>query len=228
MKAIDVTGKRFGRLTAIELLPNRSNTGARLWRCRCDCGKEKIATTSALNSGFVQSCGCMKHDAGKKIRNLKTTHGDAKHGEWKRLYHVWTNMKQRCQNPQNKAFKDYGGRGIQICSEWNDYPKFKEWAVSSGYNPLCKSGEMTIDRIDNDGMYCPENCRWITRAEQNRNQRRSRKIVVNLDTGEKFNTATEAANAYGVDVSSLTKVCRGVQKRAANCRWAYFEKEVTR
>lgn len=220
-KPIEIAGKRFGRLTVMELLPERSDTGARLWRCCCDCGREKIVTTSALNSGFVQSCGCMKHDAGKKIRDLKITHGDAKHGEWKRLYHVWISMRQRCQNPHTKAFKDYGGRGIEVCPEWNDYQTFKEWAIDNGYKPDAKRGEMTIDRIDNDGMYCPENCRWVTRAEQNRNQRRS-KPIVNLDTGEKFNTVTEAASAYGVTVSTLTKTLHGVNKKTANCRWAYL------
>lgn len=147
-KPIDITGQRFGRLTAIELLSERSKTGARLWRCLCDCGKEKIAPTSALNNGFIQSCGCMKRDIGPVIREQKTVHGDAKHGKWQRLYHVWISMRQRCNNPNDHAFKDYGGRGIQICSEWNDYQNFKKWAISTGYDPEAESGEMTIDRID--------------------------------------------------------------------------------
>ena len=176
-KARDLIGLTFGRLKVIERAGISPN-GAYLWRCLCECGKEKIVTSSALNGGFTQRCGCMKKDAGEKICATKTTHGDAKHGKWQRLYHVWISMRQRCNNPKDHAYKDYGGRGIRVCPEWGDYQNFKDWAISTGYDPEAKSGEMTIDRIDVNGMYCAENCRWVTRAAQNKNRRNVRKEEV--------------------------------------------------
>ena len=125
-KSINIAGQRFGRLTAVELLPERSKTGARLWRCLCDCGNEKVATTSALNSGFVQSCGCLMRDVGKENSIRQTVHGDAKHGKWQRLYHVWLSMRQRCK--PDGVFKLGGTHCLPSCSsggKWRVFPVCK-------------------------------------------------------------------------------------------------------
>jgi hypothetical protein len=153
-KAIDLTGQRFGRLTVIRQAEN-DKFGNICWWCRCDCGKEKAISGHHLRAGQSTSCGCVR------IRRRK--HGDA----GSKLYQVWANMKQRCLNSRNKRYKDWGGRGITVCKEWlESYDKFKAWAISSGY----REG-LSIDRIDNDGDYCPDNCRWATASEQRRNQR---------------------------------------------------------
>lgn len=153
-KLIDLTGQRFGRLAVLERAPNIGKQSA--WLCRCDCGKEKIISGHHLRTGKSIGCGCM---AGKH----KKVHGDA----GTKLYHVWANMKQRCLNSRNKRYKDWGGRGITVCKEWlESYDNFKAWALSSGYHE-----GLSIDRIDNDGDYCPDNCRWATASEQRRNQR---------------------------------------------------------
>lgn len=114
-----------------------------------------------------------------------------RHGMKKtRLYYIWSSMKERCYNPHNKRYKNYGGRGISVCIEWvNSFIDFKDWAFGNGYED-----NLTIDRIDNDGNYCPKNCRWITRKEQNRNYSRNHKITYN---GETLCLA-DMADKYGV------------------------------
>lgn len=101
-----------------------------------------------------------------------------KHGETKtRLYQIWNMMRQRCENPKQHAFNDYGGRGIKVCCEWKDFETFRDWALSNNYND-----NLTIDRINNDGNYCPENCRWTTIAKQARNRRSNRFITYKGET----------------------------------------------
>lgn len=157
----DLTGKRYGKLVVEKYL--RTENGKSYWLCRCDCGNYCEAFTGMLNSGIKKSCGCLKIDRAKEVR-----HGDAiKGSEYNNLYKVWGTMKRRCSTDKEDSYRNYGARGISVCDEWmNDYAKFKEWAIKSGY----KKG-LTIDRIDVNGNYCPENCRWLTKKQQSRNKR---------------------------------------------------------
>lgn len=171
----NISGQRFGRLTAIEFTGKTKNRKA-LWLCKCDCGNDHIAISGNLMSGTTQSCGCYKREAiitsNKKNKvggSYHTTHGLSV--KEKRLYEVWTGMKARCECKTNKRYEDYGGRGIALCEEWHDFARFAEWARSSGYDANAPRGVCTIDRIDNDKGYDPDNCRWVTVAEQNRNRR---------------------------------------------------------
>ena len=146
-KLPDLTGEHFGRWTVIEYA-GRGNHGEVQYKCRCDCGTERIIRRTSLTSGNSRSCGCLSRDTAKE-RGI--THGDSKI----RLYHIWAGIIQRCCNDRERyEWEKYGGRGINVCTEWHKYEAFRDWALSNGY-----SDKLTIDRIDVNGDYCPNNCR---------------------------------------------------------------------
>ena len=156
----DLSGKRFGRLLVVERDSINAGHGA-TWKCICDCGKEVVIRQDALTTGHATSCGCYRDSGEYKVRHGLTG---------TRIHRIWLAMKQRCKNPNFKQWKDYGGRGISVCKEWNEkhgFDAFYEWAISNGY-----SDELEIDRIDNDGNYCPENCRWVTHKVNMNNRKR--------------------------------------------------------
>lgn len=167
---IDLAGQRFGRWTVLERVGKRS--GKLTWLCRCDCGKTKSVVGTTLTRGRSRSCGCFRID---DLKARKTTHGETNKT---RLYSIWHNMLSRCRNPKNKNYKDYGGRGITVCPEWeNSYVAFRDWAYANGY-----SDDLSIDRINNDKGYNPDNCRWATVTEQTNNRRNVKQITFNGET----------------------------------------------
>ena len=164
---IDLTGQRFGSVVVLKRAAN-SNRNEVMWICRCDCGNGFTTRARSLRSGETTSCGCARLEhALAAMKKANTKHGASPHRGYTKLYNTWLRMKGRCCNPKNDRYQYYGARGISVCEEWkNDFAVFREWALSNGY----KEG-LSIDRINVNGNYCPENCRWITMAEQQRNKR---------------------------------------------------------
>lgn len=155
----DLTGKRFERLLVTGYAGKDKGNHSK-WLCRCDCGREKIITGYNLKSGAIKSCGCLRREI---AGNLNKTHD----GSNSRLYSIYRNMISRTENPKASAYDVYGGRGISICQEWrNDFAAFQKWALANGYRD-----DLSIDRIENDKGYFPDNCRWIKMNAQFNNRR---------------------------------------------------------
>jgi hypothetical protein len=177
----NLTGKKFGRLTVISDSGERDYDGAILWSCICDCGVSKRLRTQSLTISNVKSCGCLRNEISKAVNTIHNYHGT-------RIYKIWDDMHQRCTNKNNTNFHHYGGRGITISEEWKNFEVFKDWAVINGYHE-----NLSIDRINNNKGYSPDNCRWTTSLEQGRNKRSNRMITIEDETKclsewvEKFN-----------------------------------------
>lgn len=174
-KLLDITGKKFGKLTPIKPI-GKNKRNQVIWLCKCDCGKLYETVASYIVSGNTRSCGCSRMKNGE-IHN-------------QRLYNIWHGMKNRCYNSSHMAYKNYGGRGITVCEEWNnDFQSFYKWSVENGY-----SDSLTIDRIDKNGNYEPSNCAWKTMKEQANNTRRN----VNIEYNGETHTISEWIEIIGV------------------------------
>ena len=182
----DLIGQKFGRLTVLKFDKKieTSNNKKYYWLCKCECGNIVSINSASLKNGHTLSCGCLRlENCIKATKKHLQTGSD--------LYYVWSQIKQRCNNPNNKRYKNYGARGIKFCNEWEDFTNFYNWAKENGY----KKG-LTIDRIDNNGNYEPSNCRWITNKEQQNNKRNNHLITYNNETL----TVTQWAEKYNINV----------------------------
>ena len=160
----NISGQRFGRL--IVLYRDNPKNGKTYWVCQCDCGKQTNVYGLKLRNGETKSCGCLRNEMTSKIQK--------RHGLTKTtLHNAWINMKTRCDNPIHNEYHRYGGRGITYCEEWKDFDNFMKWSLSNGFKEeKDERGKnlLSLDRIDNNKNYCPENCKWSTRIEQARNK----------------------------------------------------------
>lgn len=190
----DLTGLRVGKLMVIGRGEDKiAKSGKRLvqWECMCDCGRKTLVTTGHLQGEHTQSCGCMRKIACGKMGKATFVHGK----ENTKLYHTWMCMKSRCNNAANKRYRAYGERGIKICREWAEsFTAFRDWALANGYRD-----DLTIDRIDVNGNYCPENCRWATLIEQANNKRNNHRIAA---MGEEH-TVAEWSRIMGISANVI-------------------------
>lgn len=165
----DLTGQKFGKLTVLGYAGMKSHSQ---WYCRCECGNFVKTGTCNLKSGNTNSCTCLQKEV---VRQRSTTHGHTGNGQVSKTYTAWQAMLSRCQAPNYINFKNYGGRGINVCKRWQ---KFENFLEDMGERP----DGLSLDRIENDKGYYKENCRWATRIEQQNNRRNNRKITFNSKT----------------------------------------------
>ena len=194
---IDLTGQRFGKLTVIKRdndYVSPKGYVALNWLCQCECGQRVVVRGCNLKSGASQSCGCERI-----IHPNRLIHGDAHI----RLHNIWSGMKKRCTNPNDSSYSIYGARGIHVCDEWNSYETFRDWAYKNGYND-----SLSIDRIDMNGNYEPNNCRWVNSSVQANNKRSNHVLKYN----DQSHTIAEWSRITGISYGRI-------KDRINKCGW---------
>jgi hypothetical protein len=182
--------RRFTRLVIAEYIAGSQGKRARA-RCKCDCGNEVVVIINNLTRGLTKSCGCLNDETRVAVN---TKHGLTESSE----HHIWSAMLQRCTNPKHTYYHNYGGRGIRVCERWLEFENF---LADMGRRP---SPRHTLDRKDNDGDYCPDNCKWSTREEQCRNRRYNVRLTINNET----KLLVEWAEEYGLKPSTVRRRLR--------------------
>ena len=177
----DLTNNRYGNLIVLKMNDERGPHNKVMCTCRCDCGNEIIVMSNSLQQGKVVSCGCKAKNVS---HNMSST----------RLYRIWNSMKSRCANPNRKDYHMYGGRGVTFCDEWNDFIPFYEWATSAGY-----ADDLTLERIDVNGNYEPDNCKWITSTEQASNKTTTPYVLYN----DNYITLKQLSEEIGINYQTL-------------------------
>lgn len=182
-KFIDLTGQKFGRLLVLKKKKKRQSLHI-VWLCKCKCGTKVSVLGYSLKNGKTKSCGCY---------NLEMVRTHMMSGTY--LYKIWIDIKDRCNNKNNTSYKNYGSRGIKICKEWNkDFMKFREWCLNNGFDK-----SLELDRRNNDKGYSPDNCRWITKKQNNRNKRTNVFIIYK----GKRRTLIEVSELTGINYRTL-------------------------
>ena len=201
MKFVDLTGQRFGRLTVIKRVENDGEKV--MWLCRCDCGNETTVFSGYLRNGDTKSCGCLSKD---KLRERRFKHGESRKT---RLYNIWIHIKHRTSGKANekRTKKWYTDKNIKMCEEWSDFRNFRDWANENGYDD-----SLTIDRIDGNKGYSPENCRWVDWKTQTRNKSNNINITRNGETKCLKDWCTELGLKYK---SICQRIARGWDKEKA-------------
>ena len=193
---IDMVGERYGKLVVEKFMYFKNHNS--IWLCACDCGRKSLVPRGRLIDGSTRSCGCSK---GEFVSTSKTRHGMAGGVNNKRhpVYRLWSGMRERCNNEKNPAYKNYGGRGISVCQEWGEFESFMSFCLANGWEH-----GLQIDRRDNNGNYCPENCRFVTRSVNSINTRKSKFWVID---GVKYESISVAAKKFSVTTGTIRNWC---------------------
>lgn len=209
-------GSKVGNWTLIRR--GSTPSGHTAYYCECECGTRRWVQKHHLEDGTSKSCGCLFREA---VKNRNKTHGMS----GTRIYRIWRSMLTRCESPRHPTYAQHGARGISICKEWHEFPAFYKWAIETGY---VDGAKLSLDRIDNNGNYCPENCRWANAVTQGNNRRTNKRIEIN----GRVKTLTQWAEEYGININTVNSrinqmkwdVVKAITTPVAGKKWEAMRK----